>query len=590
MSRHRPSSETACALLHRLAGRFQVQLMVRFLAIVVLLAVLISILFFQSMSSEQLERQARLLDQQAVSHMTMLNSRIKAVEDDAISILGHSTIKDYLTYPYRKPATQVQDALYSFQPLVRWVMTINTQYLRIRFLTNNETTSGDTYVGSLDEYIDSDWVQATIQSPTRSHWQNLHPAERFLYTYPLNEDVVTYSLYSSTGHYMAVLDTSAPWLYQEIPFVLDTATGRILYSTLQPEAVGETCVITQEKQVASTTILDKAYYVHALSNDTLGVTILACTERGPVQEAIFGQTQMFTLWTIVFITVALVLLTITSSSVVKRMSLISSNVSQITQGRYDVSYTVSRNDELDDLGADIVSMANQMNQLVNQRLNQQMLLQEAEFRALQQQINPHFIFNILQTMQMIAEMNDQTDLADMIAQFGRMVRYNLYATMNVPLEEELNNVRDYLMLQKVMYNDELEMHIDMTGIPSTLEVPRLLLQPLVENAVLHGRIKGQMLHVKICGEHTGEGIRMRIRNDGKPLTQEREAELKRVLEDVCRNPGSVDGGNAKDNLALINIQKRLLICFGPDCHLHIGNDTDGTVLVEFTIPDKEVAL
>lgn len=590
MSRHRPSAETARALLRRLAGRFQVQLMVRFLIIVVLLAVFISILFFQSMSSEQLERQARLLDQQAGSHMTLLDNRIKAVEDDAISILGHSTIKDYLTYPYRKPASQVQDALYSFQPLVRWVMTINTQYLRIRFLTNNETTSGDTYVGSLDEYIGSDWVQATIQSPTRSHWQNLHPAEPFLYTYPLNEDVVTYSLYSSTGHYMAVLDTSAPWLYQEIPFVLDTATGRILYSTLQPEAVGETCIITEEKQVASTTILDKAYYVHALDNDTLGVTILACTERGPVQEAIFGQTQMFTLWTIVFITVALVLLTITSASVVKRMSLISSNVSQITQGSYDVSYTVSRNDELDDLGADIVSMANQMNQLVNQRLNQQMLLQEAEFRALQQQINPHFIFNILQTMQMIAEMNDQTDLADMIAQFGRMVRYNLYATMNVPLEEELNNVRDYLMLQKVMYNDELEMHIDITGISSTMEVPRLLLQPLVENAVLHGRIKGQMLHVNIRGEHTDEGIRMRIRNDGKPLTQEREAELKRVLEGVCRNPGSVDGGNAKDNLALINIQKRLLICFGPDCHLHIGNDTDGTVLVEFTIPDKEVAL
>ena len=55
-------------------------------------------------------------------------------------------------------------------------------------------------------------------------------------------------------------------------------------------------------------------------------------------------------------------------------------------------------------------------------------------------------------------------------------------------------------------------------------------------------------------------------------------------------PGSVDGGNAKDNLALINIQKRLLICFGAACHLHIGNDTDGTVLVEFIIPDKEVAM
>lgn len=280
----------------------------------------------------------------------------------------------------------------------------------------------------------------------------------------------------------------------------------------------------------------------------------------------------------------------TSSSVVKRMSLISRNVSQITQGIYDVNYPEQRNDELDDLGGDIVSMANQMNQLVNQRLNQQMLLQEAEFRTLQQQINPHFIFNILQTMQMIAEMNDQTALADMITQFGRMVRYNLYATMNVSLDEELCNVRDYLELQRVMYNDELEMSIDTRGIPGTIEVPRLLLQPLVENAVLHGRIKGRTLHVDIRGEMSPDGYRMGIRNDGKPLTENREAELARVLETVRQNPGSVDGGNAKDNLALINIQKRLLISFGSQCRLIIRNDDNNTVLVEFTIPSKEVKI
>ena len=577
-------------LLRRLTHRFQAQLMIRFLAIVALLALVISVVFFHSMSAEQLERQARLLDQQAESYMTILASRIKAVEDDAASILANTTIKEYLTYPYTKPAAQVQDALYSFQPLVRWVMTINTQYLRIRFLTNNESTSGDTYVGALSEYIQTDWVQATIGSPTRSHWQNLHPAEAFRYTYPLSSDVVTYSLYSSSGHYMAILDISVPWLYQELPFVLDTASGRILYSALVSEAVGQTVALSDGGPIASASISGTDYYVRALANDSLGVTLLACTEREPIQKAIGRQTQMFALWTAVFILTALALLWVTSHSVVRRMSLISRNVSRITCGIYDVSYRATRSDELDDLGTDIVSMANQMNQLVNQRLNQQMLLQEAEFRALQQQINPHFIFNILQTMQMIAEMNDQTSLADMIAQFGRMVRYNLYATMNVPLEEELSNVRDYLTLQKVMYNDELEMSIDVTQFPPALEVPRLLLQPLVENAVLHGRMKGRILHVDIRGDITPEGARMRIRNDGKPLTPENEETLRQVLEEVRLNPGSVDGGNAKDNLALINIQKRLMICFGPGCHLHIFNDADGTVLVEFTIPQKEAAL
>lgn|GEM_PF-5526550 len=212
-------------------------------------------------------------------------------------------------------------------------------------------------------------------------------------------------------------------------------------------------------------------------------------------------------------------------------------------------------------------MARQMDQMVNQRLNQQMLLQEAEFRALQQQINPHFIFNILQTMQMMAEVNDQTELADMIAKFGRMVRYNLYAAVNVPLSEELENVRDYLMLQKILYNDELEMTIDMESTALQPDVPRLILQPLVENAVLHGRIRGKILHVSLVGRETQDGFQISIFNDGALLSAQREQELQAVLEDVCRNPGSVDGCNAKNNLALINIQKRLLIRFGSSCRL-----------------------
>ena len=163
-------------------------------------------------------------------------------------------------------------------------------------------------------------------------------------------------------------------------------------------------------------------------------------------------------------------------------------------------------------------MARQMDQMVNQRLNQQMLLQEAEFRALQQQINPHFIFNILQTMQMMAEVNDQTELADMTAKFGRMVRYNLYATVNVPLSEELENVRDYLMLQKILYNDELEMTIDMESTALQPDVPRLILQPLVENAVLHGRIRGKILHVSLVGRETQDGFQISISNDGALLS------------------------------------------------------------------------
>ena len=580
------SAHVSLRRLRQLTGRFSVQLMLRFLVIIVLLALVVSILFSQSVGALQRERQSHLLAQQAESQLQLLESRANAVEADALLILSNTTIQEYLTYPYSKPANKVHDALYAFQPLVRWVMTINTQYKRIHFLTTNDTTAGDTYVNSLNDFLDRDWVQQTIHSPSRSLWQSCHTPDYFRYTTEATSGsrVATYTLYHASGKHMIVLDTAVSWLYQDIPIVVDTASGIVLFSALQPNIDGIQLSSCTGDGLFSVQLAGKNYYARSAACEKLGVTLLACAEQEPVLEETNRQTWMFIFWSILFILVALVLLSVTSGSVVRRMSLISRNVSRITGGNYDVSYASSLNDEIDDLGTEIVSMARQMDQMVNQRLNQQMLLQEAEFRALQQQINPHFIFNILQTMQMMAEVNDQTELADMIAKFGRMVRYNLYAAVNVPLSEELENVRDYLMLQKILYNDELEMTIDMESTALQPDVPRLILQPLVENAVLHGRIRGKILHVSLVGRETQDGFQISIFNDGALLSVQREQVLQAVLEDVCRNPGSVDGCNAKNNLALINIQKRLLIRFGSSCRLHITNTDDQTVLVVFTIP------
>ena len=581
------SGSAAVRPLRRMAGRLQVQLMVRFLSIVLLLAVVVSVLFFCSISAGNLERQAGLLAQQADSHLKLMDSRVDTVESDALSILSNSNIKEYLSYPYTRPAQKVHDALYSFQPLVRWVLTINTQYRRLHFLTASAYTSGDPYVDALKDYLDRDWVQDAMENPGRGCWQNMHQAEAFRYDHQLSEQLASCTLYAGTGNHLIVLDVSPAWLYQDIPFVLDSATGRVLYSAVQPEAVGEIVSLTQEDGIASMTLGGMAYYVHALDNSRVGVTILSCVESAPIRSQTFSQTWIYVGWTAVFILIAMALLSMASSSVVQRMGRISRNVSSITRGDYDVTYQVTKNDEIDDLGADIVSMAEQMNQMVNQRLKQQMLLRESEFRALQQQINPHFIFNIIQTMQMIAEMNDQTDLADMIAQFGRMVRYNLYAATNVPLEEELGNVRDYMALQQVMYNGEMTLEVRMEDVPPTLELPRLLLQPLVENAVTHGRVKGRMLHVCIEGAQVEDGILMRIRNDGKPLDAQRLQQLREVLARAGDPQAAMDTDNLKDNLALINIQKRLLIRFGPACRLHMESGEEQGVEVRFVIPYKE---
>ena len=204
------SAHVSLRRLRQLTGRFSVQLMLRFLVIIVLLALVVSILFSQSVGALQRERQSHLLAQQAESQLQLLESRANAVEADALLILSNTTIQEYLTYPHSKPANKVHDALYAFQPLVRWVMTINTQYKRIHFLTTNDTTAGDTYVNSLNDFLDRDWVQQTIHSPSRSLWQSCHTPDYFRYTTEATSGlrVATYTLYHASGKHMIVLDTA----------------------------------------------------------------------------------------------------------------------------------------------------------------------------------------------------------------------------------------------------------------------------------------------------------------------------------------------------------------------------------------------
>ena len=570
---------------HRLTERLQAQLMLRFGIVVALLAAVICLLFWQTFSAQVLERTETLLEQSARSDQTQLSTRAQAIKNDALSILSNSTISEYLTYPYRKNAMKAYDATYAFQPVVRWVLTINSQYRRIHFLTANETAVGGSFVSALSDYADAPWVQEVMKAPAHNLWMDDGAPVSFPYAPAPAEDVVTYVLYNSSGRHLVMLDTSAAWLYQQLPLVLDRATGRVLYSEICPEVVGTTLSIRGDA-LDTVALMGKEYYIRAAADDTLDVLLVACEPKAGVRQQIGRQVRTAALWLLMFVCAAMALLYLSLQGVVQRMKRIRGNVARITRGSYDVAYEAGRGDEIDRLGTDIVAMARQMNQMVNQRPNQQMLLREAEFRALEQQINPHFIFNMLQTMQMIAEMNDQQELADMIAKFGRMVRYNLYASMNVPLSQELGNVRDYLELQKVLYNDELDVRVDMDGVPQTLGVPRLLLQPLVENAITHGHAAGKVLHVLIQGVVEGDRVRMRIVNDGKRLTEERERTLSSVLSEVCENPGSVDGANARENLALINIQKRLLIRFGPACRMHIFNDADG-VTVTFDLPLQE---
>jgi signal transduction histidine kinase len=192
---------------------------------------------------------------------------------------------------------------------------------------------------------------------------------------------------------------------------------------------------------------------------------------------------------------------------------------------------------------------------------------EAELRALKSQVNPHFIFNSLNSLRALIE-EDPARARSAVTRLAGLLRYALQSGQHetVPLEDELRIVHDYLALEQVRFEDRLRVRLDAAPDTLALPVPPLLLQTLVENAVKYG----------IAPRPEGGEIAIRTRRDGTVLRLE------------VANPGSlapaVPGEDGSTGLGIRNAAERLRLLFGDGASLQLRPAPDAGVLAEVVIP------
>jgi two-component system, LytTR family, sensor kinase len=226
-------------------------------------------------------------------------------------------------------------------------------------------------------------------------------------------------------------------------------------------------------------------------------------------------------------------------------------------------------EDLDDmrrLGAVIVEQverfrAEELSRLVNQ----------AELRALQAQINPHFLFNALNTLYGIIDRTSY-DARRMVLNLSDIFRYFLQGDRTViALSEELRIVQAYLEIESLRLGDRLRTELSVSESARSAMIPILSIQPLVENAVKHGvAAQAGPGRVSVLAEKTDEGVRITVADTGPGFEQSR---------------GNSQGGTG---VGLENVRRRLTLCYGPAASLAITSSSSGTT-VTFLIPDQQTA-
>lgn len=220
---------------------------------------------------------------------------------------------------------------------------------------------------------------------------------------------------------------------------------------------------------------------------------------------------------------------------------------------------------------------------------------QAQYLALQNQINPHFLYNTLESIRGEALIAGLDSVADMTEALAKFFRYTITKVENlVSVEEELDNCETYFGIQKYRFGDRLNLHIEYE--PEDFDtimncrIPKLTLQPVLENSIIHGtELKLGAGNLYIHFECTQDRLLIRICDDGVGMDEETLARLNHKLG---KSPDAFASEDAGGGIALENVNNRIHLLFGDEYGMHVysvqGSGTDVEITLPVTSSDRQV--
>ncbi len=270
-------------------------------------------------------------------------------------------------------------------------------------------------------------------------------------------------------------------------------------------------------------------------------------------------------------------------SIFKRFDRLTFEVNKITNGQH-IKLTEQGNDEISDLSRQINAMISSLETLNKENTARQLLVKNAEIKSLQNQINAHFMYNVLETIKMMAEIKEDYEISDAVTSLGEMFRYSMKWTSGmVELSEEIKYIKNYLNLLNLRFDYEIFLSLNIPKEFSNLQIPKMSLQPLVENSVYHGiENMAEDTYIYIKAFKADGIIHLEVSDAGVGMS---ETEL-RQLRERLNSTETIDEG-AEHGRALYNVQQRIKMYFGNEYGLQIFSKEGVYTKVLIQIPESK---
>lgn len=313
-----------------------------------------------------------------------------------------------------------------------------------------------------------------------------------------------------------------------------------------------------------------------------GMFVCAQTITGAVGE-VFRMRDIFIVAMAALLVALAFLINRIVKGVLRKFYEIIASIREIQNGNLDVVIEDCGKDEMGELGAQINKMMERIRQLMEDNLRRELLAKDSEIRALQNQINAHFIYNVLESIKMMAEIEEKYEISDAITALGRLLRYSMkWVSGNVTVREEIEYIRNYLALINLRFDYEIFLSLNVSEEVMLQEIPKMSLQPIVENAIYHGIEQlAEDTTIYIKGSISGTDCAIEITDAGKGMTEEEVRKL------YGRITGEISaGGGSGNGIGLKNVQDRIHMNFGEEYGIEIASRLGCYTKVIVRIPKR----
>lgn len=295
----------------------------------------------------------------------------------------------------------------------------------------------------------------------------------------------------------------------------------------------------------------------------------------------YGQTIHVIAWSIFLVAIVVILVSafvaiFIASSTYRPIKKLSKSMQSFGEGNFDVKCEVGTSDEIGVLADNFNKMVANLNDLVEKVYQATVLKQQAELKSLRMQINPHFLYNTLETINWMARMNGVSDIGNVVKALGDIMRATINGSDFVQVYEEMNEISSYLNIQMFRYGDKLNTSINISDEIFDMFMPKLIIQPLLENAIVHGiENKFGTGHIAICGELKDGVIIFTIQDDGIGIPKSSLNNLLQENYDLSQEGYTTIG--------VRNVDKRLKLYYGEKYGVEITSivNVGTTVTVRF---------